>query len=241
MAVKRDLPIGSDSAKSERDRWDEFAKADPYAYITGEFNRLPTEQRVATFFESGEAEAHAILTAVQPWLRNTRLAVDLGCGVGRVAFPMAQRFETVIGVDGSPAMLHQLRGNCRERGLSNVRTMSADEAWDRETADLLYSVNVFQHIEDWGTLDRYTKSIARGIGGGGVAYLHFDTRPSSVAYRVKTAMPDRVLPKPWRRGIRRIRRPRADIVGLLNANALAIVREYHPDTERNVFIVRATG
>ena len=40
-----------------------------------------------------------------------------------------------------------------------------------------------------------------------MALLQFDTRRASLSYRLRNALPDPLLPRPWRRGIRRIRHP----------------------------------
>ena len=50
----------------------------------------------------------------------------------------------------------------------------------------------------------------------GIGYLQFDTRPPGWLYEVKTALPDFLLPRFWRRGIRRIRRDPSELEQAMN-------------------------
>jgi hypothetical protein len=71
-----------------------------------------------------------------------------------------------------------------------------------------------------------------------MALLQFDTRPRSPAYRLRNALPDGLLRRQWRRGIRRIRRRPAQLAALFDAAGLPVVRELGPRTEEHVFILR---
>jgi 2-polyprenyl-3-methyl-5-hydroxy-6-metoxy-1,4-benzoquinol methylase len=47
--------------------------------------------------------------------------LDLGCGTGQIALPLASRFEEVVGVDVSREMLAEARREAAAAGVSNVR------------------------------------------------------------------------------------------------------------------------
>ncbi len=51
------------------------------------------------------------------------LVVDLGCGTGQLALPIAGRVRAVIGVDPEPDMLQRARQAARDAGVSNVSWM----------------------------------------------------------------------------------------------------------------------
>ncbi|HUZ10417.1 MAG TPA: methyltransferase domain-containing protein [Acidimicrobiales bacterium] len=51
--------------------------------------------------------------------------IDLGCGTGRLALPIAQLGAEVLAVDVSPAMIDELAQQARTLGLTSVQTMVA--------------------------------------------------------------------------------------------------------------------
>ena len=53
-------------------------------------------------------------------LRHDDVVVDLGCGTGQLALPMAHRARAVLGVDPEPDMLDRARQAGREQGVTNV-------------------------------------------------------------------------------------------------------------------------
>jgi hypothetical protein len=71
-----------------------------------------------------------------------------------------------------------------------------------------------------------------------MALLQFDTRRPTAAYRLRNALPDVFLPRPWRQGIRRIRRSPSQLAALFDDAGLQLVRELGPQTEEHVFILR---
>ncbi len=97
---------------------------------------------------------------------------------------------------------------------------------------------VFQHIESIDLITDCVRRVARTLGsGGGVGYLHFDTRPTGFAYRARRLVPDPLLPRAWRRGIRRTRRPADQLQMLIRAHGLTVIEHLRPGTEEHVFLV----
>ncbi|MHC4416680.1 MAG: class I SAM-dependent methyltransferase [Planctomycetota bacterium] len=167
------------------------------------------------------------------------LAIEIGCGVGRLLIPMAERFSRVIGVDIAPTMLQKLGAHCERFGIANAEARLIDESWDRRgDADLVYSWLVFQHIADPRLIESSVQRLAGALKPAGAALLQFDTRRPSAAYRLRNALPDPVLPRPWRRDIRRIRRTPAHLAALFDSAGLQVVRELAPRTAEHVFILR---
>ncbi len=212
--------------------WERFARDHPEAYITTE---IPLER----FFESGREEAREILESVDGWLARREIAVEIGCGVGRITIPMAPEFTSVLAVDIAPTMLAKLKENCERFGVTNVAVSLAHEQWHADLeVDLAYSRLVFQHIEDLHEIDDYLRRVAACLGPASVGCLQFDTRPRTLPYRVRNALPDRALPPDWRRGIRRIRRSPRTLASMLARRGLVVVDELRPDTKDHVFLVQ---
>jgi SAM-dependent methyltransferase len=222
------------------DRWEHFAQVDAEYYVLTDIGREPDEEGRWRFFASGEAEADRILTRCEPHLGGRDLAIEIGCGVGRVAIPISRNFGRVLGVDVAPTMLGKLRENAAKAG-ALVEPVLAADSWDeRERADLAYSVLVFQHLPAFAEIAAYVHRVAQALKPTGIGYLQFDTRPATLAYRARNVLPDAVLPRRWRRGLRRIRRSAASLRELFREAELEIVAEAAPDSEEHVFIVRRT-
>jgi hypothetical protein len=102
----------------------------------------------------------------------------------------------------------------------------------------LYSLLVFQHIPDLSMIEGYLRVISILLEESGVAYLQFDTRPKSLAYRLKSQLPDFLLPRFWRTGIRRIRRHPEEIERGIDVAGLQIVGELTPFSAYHRYILR---
>lgn len=135
--------------------WVKWGQQDPYfAVITDERFRAGnlTEDAKKVFFESGRRHANYVLSAcrrlISPTFSPSR-ALDFGCGVGRVAVPLAERVAAVVGVDVSPDMLAEARRNCDLHGLANVELLPSDDTLSAVTGsfDLVHSCITFQHID----------------------------------------------------------------------------------------------
>ncbi|MDQ4145759.1 MAG: class I SAM-dependent methyltransferase, partial [Actinomycetota bacterium] len=141
--------------------------------------------------------------------------------------------------DVSPTMLQKMKEECDSVGVRNVFGLQPDEPWDKGAyADLVYSYWVFQHIESFAEISQYIERIARCLRQHGIAYLQFDTRPATTAYRIRNRLPDAMLPRPWRRGIRRLRRPRPALLSLFARNELLLVHEEGCNSENNIFVLQ---
>lgn len=214
-------------------RWEGYARADAEFFIWTDVAKGDD------FAASGRRDAARIMELCSPHLRQRRLAVEIGCGVGRLAIPMSREFERVIGVDIAPTMLRKLEENCRAANVHNVRGMLANDAWDAcGPVDFVYSHIVLQHIEDWAIIEGYFARAARALSAAGVIYSQFDTRRRNPLYVMRNLSPDFLLPRHYRRGVRRIRRKVADVVRLAQACGLEIVHVSGAGTAYTLFILR---
>lgn len=67
-------------------------------------------------------------------LRGARSVLDVGCGPGTLALPLAVRLDAVWALDYSPRMLQQLQQQAQARGVQNVHTVQ--RAWEDDWADV---------------------------------------------------------------------------------------------------------
>jgi SAM-dependent methyltransferase len=108
----------------------------------------------------------------------SRRALDYGCGVGRLALPLAQRCEYVYGLDVSPDVLSEADRNAKRLGLTNVEWSDVSRLADLHGSyDLAISFYVFQHIPSREG-ERIFSTLLSGLAPGGVGAIHFTLRPS---------------------------------------------------------------
>ena len=223
--------------------WERFAEIDPYRYILTSLK--PGDPR--EFWLSGERTVHTeLLPVVQSNLVRPLVGLELGSGLGRLAFPLAKHFQMILGVDVARGMVERATSFARQRGIQNIGFSAITGPEDflqrlgnyAGTCNFIYSLLVFQHIPDFSTIEGYLHVIRILLHEHGLAYLQFDTRPANLGYRLKTRLPDVLLPQFWRRGIRRIRRSPEQIeAGIRRAN-LKIVAELTPRTAYHRYLLR---
>jgi cyclopropane fatty-acyl-phospholipid synthase-like methyltransferase len=224
-------------------RWDEFARIDAYTYI---MTHLPKGNREA-FWQSGETTvSQELLPVIRKYAVPAGTALEIGCGVGRLVLPLASHFERVLGLDISAEMVSQATALAVQRNVANARFLtladyerrSHDFGLTERSVDFVYSLIVFQHIADFRAIENYFELVRLSLSPRGVAYLQFDTRPQDLTYRVKNSLPDFLLPRFLRRGIRRIRRTVAEVESSFSDFGLDIVEAQGPSTEYHRYLLR---
>lgn len=221
-------------------RWQRFAEEAPQFYILTdpELARLDPEERRQQFFSSGEADVKDALACVDRWNHGWGCAVEIGCGIGRLTLPLARRFAETRAIDVAPTMLKHLQNNAHAAGIENILTYQPDEAWDDGEVDYVYSLLVFQHVPELKIIDDYLTRIGRALILDGVAQLQFDTRPSTAAYVTRNLLPDVLLPRSQRKGIRRIRRRLVDLLAIFDRAGLVIADQWGHETAQHTFVLR---
>ena len=76
--------------------WEKFAQEDPYTYILTSLK----SQDQREFWQSGcQTAANELLPLMEAHRITAGVAMELGCGVGRLLFPLSSHFREVIGAD----------------------------------------------------------------------------------------------------------------------------------------------
>lgn len=134
------------------DDWETWGRTDPYFGVVSHerFRRATFEEHRAEFFRSGEREVAASLEQLERLFGPVRRgrALDFGCGVGRLAIPLARGFDQAVGLDISPSMLAEAARNAAAAGVSNLTLARSDDQLSGAPGefDLVYSYIVLQHI-----------------------------------------------------------------------------------------------
>jgi SAM-dependent methyltransferase len=183
--------------------WDEGARRNAVWYVDTSLDY--DEPDLERFFETGKVIVDEALDAapVQPAGRG--LAVEIGCGLGRICQALTTRFDRVIGVDISPEMLKQAREHVQDPKVEFVLGDGVSlGALETASADLVLSFTVFQHIPSVTVICDYLTEAGRVLKPGGVFVFQWNNEPGALRWRVRRA----VLSTLQRTGVRRERHDR---------------------------------
>lgn len=216
-------------------KWEQFAREDAEYFIDTTFKGDQED-----FFRSGRAFVKQSLKEVLPHLDETERALEIGCGVGRLTFPHVKQFDKVIAVDVAPTMLDKLEKHAEQFGVENIKTCLPNDPWHIQPVDFAYSYLAFQHIPNLDIIQNYIRGIASclKVDGKGWARLQFDTRPATLFYKCRNRLPDWLLPKTQKKGIRRIRRKPGTLIEIFEHNDLEVVQQQFQDTARHTYLLR---
>ena len=146
---------------------------------SGARQHLEGEER-ERFYDGGEKQLAQLTAAIEDYTGFTlegRRALDFGCGVGRLALPLAKRCEHVYGLDVSDSILEAADRNAKRMGLENVEWLMPDGLPQLSGHyDLVVSHFVFQHIPSREG-ERVFTMLVQGLRPGGAGALHFTLRP----------------------------------------------------------------
>ena len=134
----------------------------------------PLEARAAASGETTEAGLRRSAAAVEARLielagiRSEDDVLEIGCGVGRIGFALAPLCRSWTGADISPNMLAVATDRLRSRDnvrLVHLRDCGLEELKD-ESFDVVYSTNVFAHLDEMDRW-RYVQEAFRVLRLGG--------------------------------------------------------------------------
>jgi SAM-dependent methyltransferase len=169
-----------DVAASMREAWNARARRDPFRYV----ETAHWDGDVEAFFALGEDRC-ALL--VDPVLGSrgidpsTKVALDLGCGVGRISRALARRFATAIGVDVSDEMIERAVALHPREAYPNLRFAASDGLalpLEDASVDFAFSYEVVQHMPTHDVILRNLREIRRVLRPGGIALVHVHTAPT---------------------------------------------------------------
>ena len=179
--------------------WKHWGRFDPYRAVlfNERYKRERLNESFQEFIQSGQAYIDLLMQKVEQLSPGLPLhtAVEFGCGVGRLAIPLAKRFRKVIGVDISPEMLNESRQNCSRFGVSNAEFVLSDDLLSLVPSEvqLVHSCKVLQHIP----LKRgfaICKRLVDRLAPGGMCALHVTIErdlpfAKKLAYSAKHSFP----------------------------------------------------
>ena len=161
--------------------WIQWGEQDPYFGVLSSetFRENNVTLHRDEFFQSGEEEIKSVTDLLRRVYGDCerRVAIDFGCGVGRLTIPLSRRYAHVIGVDISPGMIAEAKRNCALFGARSVEFCSSLDKMVSlpPCADLAISRIVLQHIPPRVGMGLIGDLLACLLPGG-LASLHVTTR-----------------------------------------------------------------
>ncbi|WP_083489870.1 class I SAM-dependent methyltransferase [Stenotrophomonas ginsengisoli] len=229
---------------TDRD-WQSWGENSPYYGVlsTSKFGAAKLDGRAESeFFESGEAHVRAVFDAIERreggvW--RPEIAADIGCGVGRLAMPIAGRSGRVFAVDVSPAMLAEVEYNCSRFGVSNLTPLVSDDALSKLPGmlDFVHSYLVLQHIPTRRGMRLIGEMAGRVSDGGYLAFQLYVGCNASVWLRGLVRLRYWLPPVNWLRNFSRGRPlferpmqlnvyPFGEVVSILRKSGFPVVEAY---------------
>jgi len=151
--------------------WDERARQNALFYIC----KTAAESKAA-FEESGRRDLDEVVLRGLD-LPPGAVAVEIGCGIGRLARALAPRVAKVYAGDVSPEMIARAREYCADRDNIEILKIDASLAGvPSGSADLVYSHLVFQHVPRVKFIRAYVREAHRVLKPGGVFRANVDGR-----------------------------------------------------------------
>ena len=102
------------------------------------------------------------LNIILPKTRDCKTFLDVGCGCGMLAIPLAKAGKKVTALDPSPAMIKILNEEIKNRRFKNIKTITA--AWEAAALkphDVIICANVPELLKDSKTFLKEAHKLAR--------------------------------------------------------------------------------
>jgi 2-polyprenyl-3-methyl-5-hydroxy-6-metoxy-1,4-benzoquinol methylase len=168
MEKRRETPM---STSKQQLYWEEIAEIDPYWAILGDPKYRYGKWDIQDFFHSGEQQVLQTMNwvSLHGYPHAKEIALDFGCGIGRLTRALSGHFREVHGFDFSKTMitrakeLNAMYPNCR---FDLIQIGPQD--FQSNHYDLIYCVLVLQHLPARETVKEYIREFLRAIKPNGL-------------------------------------------------------------------------
>ncbi|MDB5000894.1 MAG: methylase involved in ubiquinone/menaquinone biosynthesis [Mucilaginibacter sp.] len=158
--------------------WEKFGKDNPYygVIVDEKYKTKNLNNEIKNvFFTSGESYVKNVFSIIESLIGGKfkpQMALDFGCGTGRLTIPLAKRSNKIMGIDISESILKEAAKNAEDFGLNNIDF--------KPFSDTLISSNKFDFINTYIVLQHITvsrgieiiKSMLSSLEENGIAVIH---------------------------------------------------------------------
>jgi SAM-dependent methyltransferase len=158
--------------------WNEFGRRDPFWAILSFPGKEGNKWDIDEFFRTGKEEIEGALefVAAQGLRLNYGIALDFGCGAGRLTQALSQRFAKTYGVDIAPSMIKLANSynRCPESCFYQVNEAPDLSQFANGQFDFIYSCRVLQHMKPEFAF-KYIAEFIRILAPGGIIVIQEPT------------------------------------------------------------------
>lgn len=166
--------------------WDDLAEMDPFWSILVHVDRKHGAWNPEDFFKTGEEVVAEVLFFLGrlglPLERG--LALDFGCGLGRLSAPLGQCFERCIGVDISARMIKLARWYHRYTNGVSFEALDRQDLslFPEQSFDFALSLLVLQHQPSRDIVRLWLRELVRVLKPGGLLIFQL---PNHLGFRAR--------------------------------------------------------
>ena len=190
IAMMAASPIAVNTAESKEQHYEVPTRF--YELCLGRNLKYSSAYYDATTRNLDEAEEKMLaITAQRARIKDGDKVLELGCGWGSLTLYLAKQFpkSKITGVSHSKTQREHILNAAKQRGLNNVRIITADmndfKLPKKEKFDRLVSVEMFEHMRNWQKL--FAKA-GQWLKPGGTFFMHiFTHRDFSYLFEAKDA------------------------------------------------------
>jgi SAM-dependent methyltransferase len=169
-----------------RSYWDDGARRNAAWYVDTSLGW--DEPDMDTFFATGRRIVEVLVDEAPVRPSGNHVAIEIGSGLGRLCVALADRFDRVIGVDVSPEMVRRASDLVDDARVSfRIGDGLGLRSVDDETADLVVSFTVFQHIPEPAIVHDYIAEAGRVLRPGGVLAFQWNNTPGPRRWAARRA------------------------------------------------------
>lgn len=158
--------------EKHKQEWEDLATMDPYWAILTDTKNKFGKWDIEMFFQTGDQEIARIIQSAKQlgYPLEQDLALDFGCGVGRLSRALAKYFRDYYGVDISENMIRK----AKELNLSIPNCtfiLNTDDhlhVFSNNYFDMIYTNIVLQHLPGKSTIKSYIFEFIRILKKGGL-------------------------------------------------------------------------
>jgi cyclopropane-fatty-acyl-phospholipid synthase len=190
--LKEIAPAPTESLQSLKEKFIQMMKASPIALHTRDANEqhyeVPAEfylyalgpnlKYSCAYFEEADDLGTAEIRMLERTVETAKIkdgdkVLELGCGWGSLTLFMAKKFpnSSITGVSNSATQRAFIENKAKERGLNNVRIITADmNIFDiNEKFDRIVSVEMFEHMRNY---DLLLSKVSSWLNEKGTLFVH---------------------------------------------------------------------
>lgn len=192
-------PLQVDVDLAERDRqalfdhvqatWEKLGRDEPHwSVLTWErYKQANIRNFVEEFYASGKPDAERLYCAIERCglsMAAFKSCLELGCGLGRVTYWLAKRFETVVAIDISKAHLAGAAEHIKSEKVTFLHLASLADMKSLPKVDVIFSVIVLQHNPP-PVIAALLQALLAALNPGGVAFFQVPTYFSGYSFSLK--------------------------------------------------------